>query len=150
MFQIGQGMRGIFASVYRGGIQMQSFERSRLISLCRAAIVGCAATGASLLVDSAARAATTVFSPVADTEVDVARPSINFGRASLLAAKGNSARIAYLRFNVSIPAGEVVTKATLRLFTTSSSYTGLFAHAVASTTWGETTTTYSNAPAVGT
>ena len=58
-------------------------------------------------------------------------------------------RTAYLRFNVSVPPGEVVTKATLRLFMTSGSSASVFANQVASTSWGETTTTYSNAPAIG-
>jgi hypothetical protein len=55
----------------------------------------------------------------------------------------------YLRFNVSVPAGEVVTRATLRLFTATGSGSGFTVHEVASTTWNESTTTYSNAPSIG-
>jgi hypothetical protein len=42
-----------------------------------------------------------------------------------------------------------VTKATLRIYTTQSSTSGFTVHGVADTTWGETTTTNANAPAVG-
>ena len=58
-------------------------------------------------------------------------------------------RTGYLRFNVSVPPGEVISSVTLKLFMTSSSSASVFAKKVASTTWGETTTTYSNAPAIG-
>ena len=54
-----------------------------------------------------------------------------------------------MRFAVSVPTGEVVTRATLRLFATSSSAAGFTVHGVASTTWDERTTTYANAPPIG-
>jgi calcineurin-like phosphoesterase family protein len=43
----------------------------------------------------------------------------------------------------------MVTKATLKLFTLQNPSPGFTVHGVNSNTWGETTTTYSNAPAIG-
>ena len=96
-----------------------------------------------------ANLSTSTLVPVADTEVRADIPTTNFGTATVMALDGSPVRRAYLRFNVSVPPGEVVTKATLRLFMTSSSSASVFANQVASTSWGETTTTYSNAPAIG-
>ena len=62
---------------------------------------------------------------------------------------GTPIRIGYLLFNVSIPPGEVVTKATLKLFTPSTSSADTFVHQVSNTEWSETATTYSNAPPIG-
>ena len=131
-----------------GRVYVQIFERTRLINFCR--VIGILAAGsASMLAGSASWAASSTFTPVADTEVREDSPTTNFGRATGLLVDGSPIRTAYLRFDVSIPAGEVVTRATLRLFTTSPSPHGLFVNQVTSTTWGETTTNYSNAPAIG-
>ena len=101
------------------------------------------------LTSSSSWAGTFTFVPVADTEVRSDIPTVNFGTATVMGVDGSPVRTAYLRFNVSVPAGEVVTQATLKLFMTSSSSASVFANQVASTTWGETTTTYANAPAIG-
>ena len=87
--------------------------------------------------------------PVADTEVRSDMPTVNFGTAKVMGLGNSPVRVALMRFNVSVPAGEVVTKATLRLLMTSTSSSDVFVKQVASTTWGETTTSYSNAPAIG-
>jgi hypothetical protein len=105
--------------------------------------------GAVLSSGGAAGAATSTFAPVADTYVQADRAGTNFGTATGIRVDGQPVTNGYLRFNVVAPAGEVVTRATLKLFTTSSSASGFTVHRVASTTWGETTTTYSNAPAIG-
>jgi hypothetical protein len=105
--------------------------------------------GAVLFANGSAGAATSTLTPVADTYVQADQPGTNFGRSTGIRVDGSPVTNGYLRFNVSVPAGEVVTKATLRLYTASSSGSGFTVHAVASTTWGETTTTYSNAPAIG-
>jgi hypothetical protein len=97
-----------------------------------------------------ANPATSTFAPVADTEVNASSPTVNFGNATAIGLDGSPIRVGYLRFNVSMPAGQVVSKATLKLFMTgSSSADGLFVNQVSNTTWGETTTTYSNAPTLG-
>ena len=99
---------------------------------------------------SPSSAAITTFTPVADVEVNSSLPSVNFGRATGVGLDGSPVRAGYLRFDVSVPPGEVVTSATLRLFMgSSSSSNGVFVHQVYNTTWGETTTTYANAPALG-
>ena len=106
--------------------------------------------GAGLFFSGASWGGTTGFTSIVDTEVRSDVPGTNFGKAVAMGIDGSPVRIAYLRFNVSIPAGEVVSKATLKLFmTASSSANGLFVNQVANTNWGETTTTYSNAPALG-
>jgi len=94
-------------------------------------------------------AATSATEPAADTYVQADRPTSNFGPTSTLRADNSPITNAYLRFNVSVPAGEAVTKATLRIYATESSTSGFTVHGVADTTWGETTTTYANAPAIG-
>jgi len=53
----------------------------------------------------------------------------------------------YLRFNLTGLSG-TVTKATLRMYANSASSSGLQAHGVANTTWGEKTITYANALAM--
>ena len=77
------------------------------------------------------------------------RAGTSFGTSSGIRVDGSPVTSGYLRFNVSVPAGEVVTSARLRLYTASSSRSGFTVHRVARTTWGETTTTYGNAPAIG-
>jgi hypothetical protein len=127
---------------------VQFFERTRLISLYR--VIGLVVAGVVwLLAGGTSWAAISTFTAVADTEVRSESPNKNFGRATTLSVGGSPVRNAYLRFNVSIPAGEVVTNATVRLFSTSGSSAEIFIHQVASTTWGETSTRYSNAPAIG-
>jgi acid phosphatase type 7 len=54
----------------------------------------------------------------------------------------------YLRFNVSGITG-TVTRVRLLIFANSSLNTGITANAVADTSWGETSMTYNNAPAMG-
>ncbi len=113
-------------------------------------VVGVVVAGAAVLLgDGDAGAATSTLTPVADTYVQSDRAGRNFGTASGIRVDGSPVTNGYLRFNVSVPADEVVTSATLRLYTTSSSGSGFTVHGVASTTWGETTTTYGNAPAIG-
>jgi trimeric autotransporter adhesin len=135
----------------RGGLELAVPERKRLRFLIHSFASAAVSTvvGGAVLPSNASHAATLVFGPVADTEVHSGRPSTNFGKASRLGVDGSPIRVAYLRFNVAVPVGETVTKATLRLFTTSRSAASFFVHQVANTSWGETTTNYSNAPAIG-
>ena len=51
-------------------------------------------------------AATSATEPAADTYVQADRPTSNFGRTSTLRADNSPITNAYLRFNVSVPAGE--------------------------------------------
>ncbi len=54
----------------------------------------------------------------------------------------------YLKFSVAGLTG-TVKKVVLQVYANSSLSTGITANQVADTTWGETTITYSNAPAIG-
>jgi hypothetical protein len=96
-----------------------------------------------------AGAATATLTPVADTYVRADQPGVNFGRSIGIRVDGSPVANGYLRFNVTVPAGQAVTSAKLKLYTTTSSGSGLTVHRVATTSWGELTTTYSNAPAIG-
>jgi len=115
------------------------------------ALVATAAILAAVLLinGSTAGAASSTLNPVADAHVRSDIPGTNYGGASGLLVDGSPVTNAYLRFNVSVPTGETVTKATLRVYTTSSSGSGLTVHGVSNTTWGESSITYSNAPAIG-
>ncbi|MGH3081065.1 MAG: DUF7594 domain-containing protein [Gaiellaceae bacterium] len=116
-------------------------------------MVGLAVTtllaGSVLVASGHAGTVTSTLLPFADTYVRADQPTANFGTSTGIRVDGSPGTNGYLRFNVSIPTGEVVTGATLRLYAPSSSGSGFTVHAVADTTWGETTTTYNNAPAIG-
>jgi hypothetical protein len=96
-----------------------------------------------------AGAATQVLTPTADAHVRADRPTTNFGTSGTLQLDGSPVLNGYLRFNLTLPPGETLTRATLRLFTNQSSSAGLTVHGVASSSWGETTITYRTAPAMG-
>lgn len=104
---------------------------------------------------SAARSATTqstatyTFNPVADAYVAGDFTGTNYGRSATLKADASPDYHSYLRFDVGDLDG-TITKATLRLYTTSSSTTGYQVKQVANQGWEEGTINYSNGPAVGT
>jgi hypothetical protein len=89
-----------------------------------------------------------VLSAVADTYVDSSSPSSNYGNSTTLRTDASPIINSYLRFNVQGISG-TVTNATLRVYANSSSSGGLSSRGVVNTTWSETSTTYGNAPAVG-
>jgi hypothetical protein len=86
------------------------------------------------------------FNPIADSYVNESNPTTNYGTQTTLRADGSPLVRSYLRFNIQGLSG-TVTRATLRIFTNSSSSTGYEVRNVADNTWGETTINYSNAPA---
>lgn len=129
--------------------KVQTTDRVRSICVAFVFSIGGVLGSTSVLVSNAAHAATATFTPVADTFVQADQPDTNFGKFPGIRVDGSPETNGYVQFNISVPAGEVVTRATLKLFTTSSSGSGLTAHKVASTPWGEAGTTYSNAPAIG-
>ena len=93
---------------------------------------------------------TLTVTPEADAYVTSDLPSTNKGLSTVLQVDGSPIVRSYLRFNVQLPAGTTVTRAVLSLYTTSSTTgTGYQVSAVADDSWGETTITYSNAPALG-
>jgi subtilisin family serine protease len=99
-------------------------------------------------------ATTVTLTPVADAHVrDGSSADTNFGTAASMEQKfstvaGNHRRT-FVRFSLT-GVGSTVTSATLRLFgnsVTSAKLVGVYA--VANVTWGETTITWNNAPAIG-
>jgi chitodextrinase len=88
------------------------------------------------------------FGPVADAYVAGDTPSTNFGGSVFLKADTSPAFQSYLRFYVGDIRG-TVTKATLRLYTTSSSAVGYQVKRVNSQGWEEGEITFNNAPTPG-
>jgi len=88
------------------------------------------------------------FTPTADSYVDSSNPSKNFGTLTTLRTDNSPVVNSYLIFNVQGISG-AVSNATLRVFANSSSSSGYTVHSVSDTSWGETTITFSNAPAMG-
>ena len=88
------------------------------------------------------------FIPVADTYVNSASTGTNYGSATTMRMDGSPDVHAYLRFTVSGLSG-TITQVRLLLFANNSDSSGIRAWAVANNTWGELTTNYTNAPALG-
>ncbi len=99
------------------------------------------ATGAT----AAAAGTQTTVTAVADSYVDSKHRTSNYGTSTeILVSKDRSG---YVRFNVQGVTGAVST-ATLRLHANNDFGPGFAVRFVSSTTWGETTITYSDAPAM--
>ena len=88
------------------------------------------------------------FAPVADAFVAGDFSTTNYGGSVFLKADTSPAFQSYLRFQVGDLKG-TVTKATLRLYTTSSSATGYQVRRVNNQGWEERNITFANAPAPG-
>jgi hypothetical protein len=126
-----------------------SASRSHLRSRAARFLVAVAAATLVVASVSATMAATsTSLRPLADTWVNAASVSANYGTTTTLRVDGSPRCVAFLRFDLSGTTG-TVTRAVLQLYPNSSSSAGLSVHPVSNTTWAEKTTTYSNAPAVG-
>ena len=93
----------------------------------------------------AAPAGAVTLNPVADTYVDASSPGSNFGTRIYLRTDNSPVLRAYLRFDVV----NVGATAVLRFFAETGSGVGVDVHTVSDNSWGETTTTYSNAPLIG-
>ena len=90
-----------------------------------------------------------LFTPVADTYVNSASPATNYGSLTTLRADGSPDVHSYLRFSVQGLAGRPITRARLLIFANSATGSGISAKAVSDNTWGELTTNFNNAPALG-
>jgi parallel beta-helix repeat protein len=88
------------------------------------------------------------FVPSADAYVSETEPTTNSGLRPGLRLDGSPLVRSYLRFSVK-GVGRTISRATLRLYATTSSVTGYQAHGASDTTWGELAITYANAPAFG-
>ena len=114
-------------------------------------VVAAAVVSLTVLLAGAAGAVgagTSVLFPVADASVREDLPLMNYGTQTGLRVDGSPVANAYLRFTVSVPADETVTRATLKMFTTQASGSGFTVHRVSDNGWGETTLNYLNAPTV--
>jgi acid phosphatase type 7 len=91
-----------------------------------------------------------VFTPVADTFVSARAPKANHGRSRTLVIGGRPAARAYLRFDVALPAGAVVSGARLVLTAAGRGRSPRYrVHAVRSATWRERSITHRSAPRLG-
>jgi acid phosphatase type 7 len=95
------------------------------------------------------QAQTLTFKPVADAYVNKSSASRNYGTSTKLSVDGSPIIRGYLRFNISGLKGAKITAAKLRLYVVDDSHIGFNVARGSSTTWKETSLTYSNAPAVG-
>jgi hypothetical protein len=85
----------------------------------------------------------------ADAYVRADRPLENYGKGRTIAVADTPTSTAYLRFTVSVPAGQAVVRATLRLFALAGPRATLGVHRVASPSWSEAGVTFRKAPRVG-
>ena len=102
---------------------------------------------ASLTLPAAAEAATYTFTPVADGYTRSDAASTGYGTVNRISDRDSTKqqRISYLRFNVALLAGETITSATLKVFSTTSG-TNVDLHDVVSNTWSESGLTWNSAP----
>jgi glycosyl hydrolase family 99 len=93
--------------------------------------------------------ASLTFTPVADASAKAYYPTANFGKLTSLRTRSTPVVHSYLRFNVSGLNSALISSAKLRLYALSDSTRSVAVHPVTNDTWGETTITYNNAPAIG-
>ena len=98
---------------------------------------------------TATSASSVTLIPAADAYVRADFPTTNYGTLTTLRADGSPDVHSYIRFNVQGLGGLSIQRVRLRLLMNSSGSSGLAVAAVSDNTWGETTLTYSSAPALG-
>src|SRR5574341_306633 len=127
-----------------GSFGLRSSTARVLVGFCAILI---AAGVIVLAARSPASAVPSTFTPVADSYVQAASPDANNGSNSTLRVDGSPIVNSYLRFDPQGLSG-TVTNATLRIHALSNQSVGFDVHSVSNNTWGETTITYNNAPAI--
>src|SRR5688500_4225294 len=110
-------------------------------------VVGLTALGLVALLASGSSAAVNTFTTVADTYVNVAYPTSNFGNKPEVKVDDNP-KIGYLKFDVTGTSG-TITSAKLKVFSKTAS-NAITVRSVANTSGSETGITYNTRPAVGT
>ena len=90
---------------------------------------------------------TFTFNPVADSYINESSPGSNYGALTTIRVDALPIVRSYLRFDVQGLSG-TMRRATLRIFTNSSSSTGYEVRNVTDNSWDELTINYNNAPAV--
>ncbi|MEV6521512.1 DNRLRE domain-containing protein [Longispora sp. NPDC051575] len=128
-----------------------SSRKVTVAAACAAAVTATVTAFAVLGGATAASAATTTFTPVADTYVDNGATSTNYGTAGQLGVDNSPVKRAFLKFAVT-GLTSPVTSARLRVHTDdvsgSQSPNGGTFKAMGTTTWSETAVTWSNQPAI--
>ena len=107
------------------------------------------AASAPVGVTTPALPSTMNFTTEADTYVNAASPASNYGLVTTLRVDASPDVHSYVRFTVNGLAGKQVQRARLLIYTNTSANQGFQARAVADNSWGELTTNYTNAPALG-
>jgi hypothetical protein len=98
---------------------------------------------------SCSTASVPLFTPVADSYVDSTHPISNFGTMATLNVDASPIQESYLKFQLSGLTGKTVTSAKLRIYVTDNgSVNGGSVAKMSDTSWGETTVTYNNRPAI--
>jgi fibronectin type 3 domain-containing protein len=123
-------------------------RRGYALALFVVALAAAATAVGAFLAGARAATTTTTFTTVADAYVSQNRATSNFGTANKVRVQDSPIIRTYLRFDVQGLSG-TITKATLRLHAASGATIGFDVRSVASSSWGETTITYANAPAPG-
>ncbi len=90
-----------------------------------------------------------LFTPDVDTYVNSGSPTTNYGGLTVLRADASPDLHSYLRFTIHGLGGRAITRARLLIFANSSTASGISAVSVLDNSWGERTTNYNNAPALG-
>ena len=134
---------------------LQTTLRDRLTTMTAAVSVLIGVLLSSAMSTSAASALTNTISltPSDDTYVSQAVPDSNFGNELQLLNNNTSGQVqrSYLKFNVTgIPAGAIISNATLRLTANAASSATANVKALTNNVWSESTLTYANAPAYST
>jgi hypothetical protein len=131
-------------AVWRPGARSRSRTASSIRRVAPAlAVAGILAAPAV----SHAAVVSSSFAAVADAHTLASSPTTNYGDSTSMKVDSNPLTTGYIRFTPQQLGGRV-TKATLRLWATVASKPGFSVRPVASTSWGESTITYRNRPAV--
>ena len=110
--------------------------------------VGPAGNTASVTTPALPTSGTFTFNVGADSYVNSSNGSSNYGTATSLRIDASPEQITYLRFDLS-GMGGMATQVTLRLYAQANGSAGCSVLPVADSSWGETSITWSNAPARG-
>ncbi|MGZ6315969.1 MAG: alkaline phosphatase family protein [Anaerolineales bacterium] len=97
----------------------------------------------------ASAASNLAFRPVADAYVSANKPGVNYGKSSSLRADAFPSAQSYLRFNVKALGSSHVQGAWLRMYSRSSSSSGLRVRTVPTNAWRELSVTFKNRPSLG-
>jgi hypothetical protein len=120
-----------------------TFPRALVLLLATASV----ALGLTMTLVSDPAGATATASDVGDAYVTPSTPSGNFGSAPQVTTDARPSTFGYFRFTVSVPAGQVVSRAVFRCWAGSSNGSGAELRPV-SNAWDERMVTWANAPHV--